>query len=128
MHAEKKTEVMNDNLLQTNFIFNGQIANIKTSKNHNFGIVYFNVDKSSGDDFYKPVSNGKFPYRTKDGWGEVYTIIPDGIIVGDSVKLVSNRKTVYYLNKTGIKKTKEFIFIITNPSDINFVNKNSHLE
>ncbi len=64
----------------------------------------------------------------KDDHGEIYNLIPDGIKVGDNIKVVSNSKTIYYFDKSGIKKTEEFIFIVTNPSDVEFVDKNGKLK
>lgn len=128
LNSNQKAQEVSDNLLQTNIIVTGHIVDIKASQNHNFGIICANLDKSSGSDFYKPLSDGKFPYRIKNIHGEIYTIIPDGIKVGDNIKVVSNLKTIYYFDKSGIKKTEEFIFIVTNPSDVEFVDKNSKLK
>lgn len=128
LNSNKKAQKASDDLLQTNITFTGHIAGLKASQNHNFGILYINLDKSSGNDFYKPLSDEIFPYKIKDNHGEIYTIIPDGIKVGDNIKVVSNSKTIYYFDTSGAKKTEEFIFIVTNPSDVEFVDKNSKLK
>lgn len=123
---EDRVENYSDELLNTNIVFSGRISSMKISSNHNFGVVFIDIDTSTIDAFHKILVNSIFPYRIAKKKGEIYTLIPDGITVGNKVGVESNKKTIYYYNKLGKKKTEEYIFLVTDPIDIKFIDHNTN--
>ncbi|MCL1674235.1 hypothetical protein [Elizabethkingia meningoseptica] len=119
---ETKNSIERDKVLHNNVIFNGIVTDIKTSNNHNFGILVLSIYKSNIKESKSSLSKGIYPYKIQGNSAEVYNYIPDGINKGDKVELNSNeKKCYYYYNKTK-EKFEGNIKIITDPTDLNFIN------
>ncbi|MES2276963.1 MAG: hypothetical protein V4592_13125 [Bacteroidota bacterium] len=114
-------------LLQNNVVFSGKISKIKISSNHNFGIVFLQTSNAVNLPETPNQGNKRFPYLVINGLAEVYTRVPDGINVGDSIKVISNLETVYYCDNIK-KKTEEYIYMIDDPIDIKFITENTNFK
>jgi hypothetical protein len=125
-HFEQKQKAESRKQLHNNVNFSGKIVSIKQSSNHNFGIVFLQVTHISSATFTQDLGNTKFPYAINNNKAEVYTRIPDGIMVGDSVSVKSNEVTIYYFDNKGIKKTEEFIYMIDDPNELTFIAANTN--
>jgi hypothetical protein len=93
-------------LLRNNIVFSGRISKIKISSNHNFGILFLQIGNITNFLKNQHQKNKKFPYLIIDRAAEVYTKIPNGILVGDSVSVVSNNEIIYYYNNKVRKKLR----------------------
>lgn len=118
-YAEKNKVLDND------VNFSGQVIGIKQSDNHAFGIISLQVTRSSVKDFNDKLENGIYPYRIQGNIAELYTIIPDGIQEGDIVNLKSKEKNSHFYYVKTKQKSEGYIWVITEPLDINFVKENT---
>lgn len=110
-------------VLKNGVVLEGFVTDIKKSRNHGFGILTVNVSNSTVKEFSKELKQGIYPYQIKDKKAEIYLPIYIERQIGDHVQLISDRQIIYYKGK----KTEDEgeVYIITNPSDIDFVKKNS---
>ncbi|WP_223608446.1 hypothetical protein [Chryseobacterium sp. OSA05B] len=69
------------------------------------------------------MKQGIYPYQIRDKKAEIYLPIYIERQIGDHIQLVSDKQIIYYKGKKTEDKTE--VYIITNPSDVNFVKENS---
>lgn len=112
-------------VLDNNVSFAGNVTDVKQSNNHTFGIITLNLTKSNVKDFNGQLEDGIYPYRILGNTAELYTIIPDGIRIGNSVSLKSNEKNSHYYYVKTKQKSEGYVWVITEPTDIEFVKENS---
>jgi len=110
-------------VLKNGVVFEGTVTDIKRSHNHGFGVLSVNVSNSNVNEFSKELKHGIYPYRIKGKKAEIYLPIYIEREIGDRIKLISDREIIYYKGKKSEDKGE--VYIITNPSDINFVKENS---
>ena len=126
LRYEAKRHAESSKLLKNNFAFAGIITDIKISRNHNFGIVFLQLKSAPALKLSKSYPfKIKFPYLIVGNKAEVYTIISDGVKLGDSVRVESNEERVYYYDKSGKQKSLGSIYTIDDPSDLEFIHGNS---
>lgn len=109
--------------LKNGVVFEGFVTDIKKSNNHSFGILIINVSSSTVKEFSKELKRGIYPYQIRDKKAEIYLPIYIERQIGDHVQLISDRQIIYYKGKK--TEDKGEVYIITNPSDIDFVKQNS---
>lgn len=112
--------MFNDLLLQ------GEVIEIKTSRNHSFGILLLELDSVNTGRFVDTLlKEGIYPYKVKARKAEVYVGIPAGIQKGDKVIVDSNKKMAFYHY---IKEDKHYngdLGVVIDPSDIDYVKENT---
>lgn len=117
---DTKNEALNNKIA-----FKGLVTDVNQSRNHAFGIIRLQLIESSAAIFDAKLNEGMYPYKIKGKVAELYTIIPDGIDIGDSVSLKSSDKNAHYYNVKTKKNSEGYIWVITNDNDINFVQQNT---
>lgn len=110
-------------VLKNGVVFEGTITDIKISRNHSFGILTLNIVNSNVKDFSKKLEKGIYPYQIKEEQAEIYLPIFAERQIGDSVKLISDKEIIYYKGEKS--KDEGEVYIITDPTDIDFVNENT---
>ncbi len=110
-------------VLKNGVIFDGIVTDIKISRNHSFGILTLDIANSNVKNFSKKLKEGIYPYQIKDKQAEIYLPIFTERQIGDSVKLISDKEIIYYNGKKS--KDEGEVYIITNPTDIDFVKENT---
>jgi len=110
-------------VLKNGVIFEGIVTDIKISRNHSFGILTLNIANSNVKNFSKKLEAGIYPYQIKDKQAEIYLPIFTERQIGDSVKLISDKEIIYYNGKKS--KDEGEVYVITNPTDIDFVKENT---
>jgi hypothetical protein len=113
----------NNKILKTGIVFEGTVTDIKISNNHGFGILTVSVFNSNVKEFSKKLKHGIYPYQIKRKQAEIYLPIFIERQIGDSVKLISDKQIIYYKGKKS--KDEGDIYIITEPTDIEFVKENT---
>lgn len=117
-----------DKLLNNNVFIRGEVASIKTSHNHAFGIILLKLDSTNIRQFVDTLRTGIYPYKIKAGRAEVYTHVPDGILIGDKVTLTSNSKSLVYYYVKSKQRFEGTISVITYSDDVDYVKQNSVLQ
>lgn len=110
-------------VLKNGVTFEGYVTDIKKSNNHSFGILTVNVSGSTVKEFSKELKQGIYPYQIRDKKAEIYLPIYIERQIGDHIQLISDRQIIYYKGKN--TKDEGEVYIITNPSDVDFVKENS---
>lgn len=107
-------------------VIKGRVLNIKTSGNHNFGILLLEVDSINIADFVDTVlKEGIYPYKIKNDKAEVYLNVPDGLKEGDEAIVNSDKKTVVYYYKAENRRAESDIWVINDPYNIEYVKENT---
>jgi hypothetical protein len=109
--------------LHNNVEFEGYVTGFEQSNNHAFGVIHLKLTKSNTQEFNKTLNKGIYPYRIKGDIAELYCTVSIERKKGDIVKLISNDETIYYNPENSNEEGS--IFIIVDPSNINFVTKNT---
>lgn len=122
-NEETKEYDKQNQALKNGVVFEGLITGIKKSNNHSFGVLTLSVFKSNFKEFSEELKEGMYPYQIKDRKAEIYLPIYMERQIGDHVQLISDRQIIYYKGKN--TEDKGEVYIITDPSDIDFVKKNS---
>ena len=113
----------NNKILKNGVVIGGTVADIKISNNHGFGILSVNVSNSTVKEFSKKLEHGIYPYQINGNQAEIYLPIFIERQIGDSVKLDSDKQIIYYKGKKS--KDEGEVYIITEPTDIDFVKENT---
>ncbi len=116
----KKNEVLDNDVN-----FSGHVIAVKQSNNHAFGIIILKIIQSNVNNFNDKLKNSIYPYRIQENIAELYTIIPDGIQEGDIVNLKSKEKNSHFYYVKTKQKSEGYIWVITEPLDIDFVKENT---
>lgn len=119
--AEESVET--NKVLKNGITFEGTVTDIKRSNNHSFGILTINIFNSSIKEFSKKLHNGICPYQIKGREAELYLPIFIERQIGDSIKLISDKQTIYYKGKNS--KDEGDVYIITDQTNIDFVKENT---
>lgn len=115
--------VEKNKVLKNGVVFEGTVTDMKISRNHSFGILTLNLVNSNVKDFSKKLEEGIYPYQIKEKKAEIYLPIFAERQIGDSVKLISDKEIIYYNGKKS--KDEGEVYVITNPTDIDFVKENT---
>jgi hypothetical protein len=119
--GRKRTEIR-DKIMLNDFLLRGEVFDIKESRNHNFGILLLKVRAVNIGCFVDTILKaGIFPYKIKGGKAEVYAGIPDGIQKGDEVSVDSDKKTVIYRYVKEDRGYEDYIGIIIDQVNIEYV-------
>lgn len=119
--AKEYTE--ENKVLSNGVVLEGTVSDIKRSGNHSFGILTIDVLQSTVEEFSQKLKHGIYPYQIRHKKAEIYLPIYIERQIGDHVQLVSDKQIIYYKGKN--TEDKGEVYIITNPSDVNFVTENS---
>ncbi|PIF43738.1 hypothetical protein CLU96_0651 [Chryseobacterium sp. 52] len=119
--AKEYTE--ENKVLRNGVVLEGTVSDIKRSDNHSFGILTVDVLHSTIKEFSKKSKQGIYPYQIRDKKAEIYLPIYIERQIGDHIQLISDRQIIYYKGKN--TKDEGEVYIITNPSDVDFVKENS---
>jgi hypothetical protein len=91
-----KQAVLNNRILKNDLYFQGTVLRVKTSNNHNFGILLLQLDTANKSRFVDTLKEGIYPYKIRNGLAEIYTNVADGIQKGDQIIIDSNKQKAYY--------------------------------
>lgn len=125
-HSGKERTIVRDEVMFNDLLLQGEVIEIKTSRNHSFGILLLELDSVNTGRFVDTLlKEGIYPYKVKARKAEVYVGIPAGIQKGDKVIVDSNKKMAFYHY---IKEDKHYngdIGVVIDPSDIDYVKENT---
>lgn len=109
--------------------FQGEVLEIKSSRNHSFGILLLKLDSVNTGKFIDTLlKEGIYPYKVKGGKAEVYCGVPDGIQKGDRVVIDSGKKMAFYHYSNEAKTYKGDLSIVIDSEDIDYVKENTEFK
>jgi hypothetical protein len=123
--AEEKRSARSSAILKNNFYMKGTVLTVKKSRNHDFGIILLHVRSSSSKLFNDTLNKSIYPYKVIGSKAELYTIIPDGVKDGDEVVVDSNKETAYYNHVKTKEHDEEYISIVNDPYNLDYVKENT---
>ncbi|WP_316820403.1 hypothetical protein [Pedobacter gandavensis] len=125
-HSGKERTVVRDRVMFNDLLIQGEVIEIKTSRNHRFGILLLKLDSINTGRFVDTLlDEGIYPYKVKDRKAEVYVGIPAGIQKGDKVIVDSDKKMAFYHYIVEDKHYKCDLGIVIDPSDIDYIKENT---
>lgn len=128
-HSGKDRTQIRDQVMLNNLLLQGEVLEVKTSRNHSFGILLLKLDSVNTGKFVDTsLREGIYPYKVKDGKAEVYAGIPAGIQKGDKVVVDSDKKMAFYHYTKEDKHYKGDLGIVIDPSDIDYVKENTEFK
>ncbi|WP_433833400.1 hypothetical protein [Flavobacterium anhuiense] len=111
-------------LLKNNIKINGNIIDLKISKNHSFGIITLKIAHTNTKTFMPFVNENLYPYAIKDSVAEIYHYISIDLKKGMKVELDSDTRNINFYDKNKLLYSSE-ITIISEESNVKFVKENS---
>lgn len=125
-HSGKDRTIVRDEVMVNDLLLQGEVMDIKISRNHSFGILMLKLDSVNIGGFVDTLlKEGIYPYKVKDRKAEVYTGIPAGIQKGDKVIVDSDKKMAFYHYIKEDKHYKGDLGIVIDPSDMDYVKENT---
>jgi hypothetical protein len=119
-----KTSQRENGLLKNNVFFKGIVKNIQVSDNHAFGIISLILDSANIKEFDSKISTEMYPYKVIGKNAELYTSIPAGLEIGDTVTVNSNILKEFYKTKSK-QRYEGSLQMVTGDINIDYIKNNS---
>jgi hypothetical protein len=112
-------------VIEGNVYLRGQVVNVKTSRNHLFGIVQVILDSSSLDYTVDEKEQANLPFRIKNDTAEIYKMICAEDSIGYLLSLNGAANVVIVTDKTGRIASQAASHLIHSNVDRAYIRENT---